>query len=78
MKQILHVTIGLLMLGACQTLPTSAEYVARGDGFFKDGKHAQAIAAYNRALVLSVFTIFKKPVPAGHILCRSGQGLARP
>ena len=31
--------IGLLLfLGACQTLPTSAEWLARGDGYFKDGK----------------------------------------
>ena len=47
MKQILRMSVGLLMLGACQTLPTSAEYVARGDGFFKDGKNTYTIITAN-------------------------------
>lgn len=48
MKQLGMIGL-LLFLGACQTLPTSAEWLARGDGYFKDGKLQQALKAYNRA-----------------------------
>ena len=41
------------MLCACQTLPTSAEWLARGDGYFADGKPQQALTAYNKALRLN-------------------------
>ena len=42
--------IGILgLLAACQSLPTSSEWLARGEGYFKDGKTKQAFAAYNKA-----------------------------
>ena len=40
-------------LAACTTLPTSEEYVARGDGFVKDGKYKKAISAYTQAVSLN-------------------------
>ena len=40
-------------LAACGTLPTSSEYLLRGDGYFKDGKPQQALQAYTRALALN-------------------------
>lgn len=42
-----------LMLAACQTLPTSQEYLARGDGYFKDGNASAALKAYNHGLRLN-------------------------
>ncbi len=41
------------MLAACTTLPTSSEYLLRGDGYFEDGKPQKAIEAYNQALKLN-------------------------
>ena len=41
--------LALLFAGACQTLPTSSEWLARGNGYFKDGKLKQAVQAYNHA-----------------------------
>ncbi len=41
------------LLWACTTLPTSAEYLLRGDGYFQDGKPEKALQAYNRALELN-------------------------
>lgn len=52
MKKIFVLCIPVL-LAACQTLPTSAEWMARGDGYFQDGKPQKAVAAYNRALKLN-------------------------
>lgn len=52
MKKMLLLCFALLA-GACQTLPTSSEYQTRGDGFFKDGKAAKAVTAYNKALKLN-------------------------
>ena len=43
----------MFLLCACQTLPTSAEWKARGDGYFKDGKTEKALASYNKALRLN-------------------------
>lgn len=43
----------LLLLCACQTLPTSSEWLARGDGYFKDGQTQKALSAYNRAARLN-------------------------
>ena len=37
----------------CTTLPTSAEWTARADGYFKDGKTDKAIKAYNKAIVMN-------------------------
>lgn len=48
-----YICCAAVLLGACQTLPTSAEYLARGDGYFKDGKIKQALTAYNRALKIN-------------------------
>ena len=45
--------LGVLLLGACSSLPTSTEYVTRGNGYLKDGKKQQAIDAYNKAVVLN-------------------------
>ena len=42
-----------ILLGACSTLKTSSEYLARGNGYMKDGKRQQALAAYNKALALN-------------------------
>jgi tetratricopeptide (TPR) repeat protein len=41
------------LLAACTTLPTSSEYLLRGDGYFQDGKPQQALKAYDRALELN-------------------------
>ena len=43
---LLTVLIGLI---GCQSLPTSSEWLARGNGYFKDGKFAKAVQAYNQA-----------------------------
>ena len=45
--------VSLLGVGACMTLPTSSEYLLRGDGYFKDGNYKKALAAYNRAIALN-------------------------
>lgn len=50
MKQFMTVLFAAFLLGACQTLPTSAEWLVRGDGYFQDGKIQQALRAYDRAL----------------------------
>ena len=42
-----------VLLAACTTLPTSSEYLLRGDGYFQDGKPQKALEAYNRALELN-------------------------
>ena len=47
------VFVGCLFLMACTTLKTSSEYIARGNGYLKDGKKKQAIESYNQALVLN-------------------------
>ena len=52
MKKIFYSLLPLLFC-ACQTLPTSSEWLARGDGYLKDGKTAQALKAYNRAWKLN-------------------------
>ena len=49
MKKIFVWVLLLSVLGACQSLPTSSEWVARGDGYFADGKIEQALKAYNHA-----------------------------
>ena len=41
------------LLAACQTLPTSSEWLARGDGYAKDGKLDAAIKSYTRAATLN-------------------------
>ncbi|MBR3632090.1 MAG: tetratricopeptide repeat protein [Elusimicrobiaceae bacterium] len=41
------------VLSACQSMPTSSEWLARGEGYAQDGKSAQAIKAYNHALQLN-------------------------
>ena len=52
MKKILLLCVVPLFF-ACQTLPTSAEWHARGNGYFKDGKPQKALAAYNKALKIN-------------------------
>ena len=52
MKKILFFTLVLGCM-ACTTLPTSSEYVARGDGFVKDDKLEKALTAYNKAVELN-------------------------
>ena len=53
MKRMILVFAVCLFAAACQTLPTSSEYLARGDGYFKDGKIEQALKAYDKALALN-------------------------
>lgn len=53
MNKLLIACVSVMCFGACATLPTSAEYAARGDGYVKDGKLDKAITAYNKALVLN-------------------------
>jgi len=52
MKKIIVLTLGIFC-AACATLHTSSEYVARGDGYAKDGKPEKALTAYNRAIALN-------------------------
>lgn len=52
MKKITALFLPLLFC-ACQTLPTSAEWRTRGDGYLKDGKPQKALAAYERALKIN-------------------------
>ena len=47
------VFLGCVLLAACSTLKTSGEYIARGNGYLKDGKTQAAIDAYNKAVVLN-------------------------
>lgn len=53
MKNIVLAVGSLMLLAGCMTLPTSAEYAARGDGYFKDGRADKAITAYNKAIVMN-------------------------
>ncbi len=53
MKKTILLFAVCLCAAACQTLPTSSEYLARGDGYFKDGKIEQALKAYDKALALN-------------------------
>ena len=48
-----YLLVMAFVLAACQSLPTSSEWLARGDGYFKDGKTTQAFEAYNRAVKLN-------------------------
>lgn len=41
------------LLAACTTLPTSSEYLLRGDGYFKDGHADKAVQSYTKALKLN-------------------------
>lgn len=52
MKQ-LCIFLAVLFFSACQTLPTSTEWQARGDAYLKDGKKVKALQAYNKALRLN-------------------------
>ena len=52
MRKILFLSFTCL-LGACATLKTSPEYIARGNGYLTDGKVEQAIASFNKALTLN-------------------------
>lgn len=52
MKKIYLLAL-VVLLGACQTLPTSAEWLARGDGYFRDGNLPKALQAYNHAVRLN-------------------------
>ena len=53
----IYVLLGCILLGACGGLPTSGEYLARGNGYLKDGKKQAAIDAYNKAVVLNPHNI---------------------
>ncbi len=52
MKKIFLLAV-LVCAGACRTLPTSSEWITRGDGYLKDGKVPKALQAYNRAVKLN-------------------------
>lgn len=45
--------LSLVLLTACSTLKTSSEYIARGNGYLKDGKKQAAIDCFNKAVVLN-------------------------
>lgn len=49
----LCILLGCIFVGACGGLPTSGEYMARGNGYLKDGKKEAAIRAFNKAVVLN-------------------------
>lgn len=53
MKKTVFALCALGLLAACRTLPTASEYVARGDGYFTDGKVNLALKAYNKAAQLN-------------------------
>ncbi|MBR4355203.1 MAG: tetratricopeptide repeat protein [Elusimicrobiaceae bacterium] len=53
MKKMMAILSGIFCLGGCMTLPTSAEYALRGDGYFQDGNSEKSIAAYNKAILLN-------------------------
>ena len=53
----LYILLGCVLLGACAGLQTSSEYLARGNGYLKDGKKEQAINAFNKAVVLNPHNI---------------------
>ena len=42
-----------LCLSACGTLKTSSEYIARGNGYLKDGQKQAAINSFNKAVILN-------------------------
>lgn len=44
---------GFFMAACSDSLPTSAEYLIRGEGYHKDGKVEKAIKEYNKALKLN-------------------------
>ncbi len=52
MQKALLVGLCLCLMG-CASLKTSTEYVARANGYIKDGKPMQAVEAYNKAVVLN-------------------------
>ena len=45
--------LSCVLLAACSTLKTSGEYIARGNGYLKDGNKQAAITAYNKAAELN-------------------------
>ena len=47
------VWLSCLLLTACATLKTSNEYIARGNGYLKDGKKQAAIDSFNKAVTLN-------------------------
>lgn len=53
MKKSFFFILAAGLLAACAGLQTSSEYLLRGDGYFKDGNPARALAAYNRAVALN-------------------------
>lgn len=53
MKKTVLFLMGVFVLAGCAGLRTSSEYLLRGDGYFKDGNPARALAAYNRAVRLN-------------------------
>jgi len=53
-KKLSVILAAVMMSGCCcNDLPTSAENLARGEGYHKDGKPAKAVKAYNKALKLN-------------------------
>lgn len=45
--------LSCVLLAACSTLETSSEYIARGNGYLKDGKKQEAISSFNKAVALN-------------------------
>lgn len=54
MKKKLGIGIlSVLVVGGCTSLPTSTEYLSRGNGYLTDGNLAKAIVSYNKAIQLN-------------------------
>jgi len=51
LKKFSIIVVGFTL--ACGTLPTSSEYLARGEGYHKDGKPEMALKEYNKALKIN-------------------------
>ncbi|MDR0292417.1 MAG: tetratricopeptide repeat protein [Elusimicrobium sp.] len=51
MKKLAIISVAFML--ACASLPTSSEYLARGEGYHKDGKPEQALKEYNKALKIN-------------------------
>ena len=52
MKKIVILS-ALCLLGACATLKTSSEFIARGNGYLTDGNPTEAIKNFNKAIAIN-------------------------
>ena len=52
MHKYIYLLIGSLLVG-CTGLPTSGDYVTRGQNYLKDGKKQKAVDCFNKAVSLN-------------------------